>query len=244
MSTSQLQADLLSDIETLKHLKLGILPAKKYYQAIFKGFVFVYLSFVCTLLLACFFANSINAWPYTKDYPKKVRQIQQDGYESGIFSGFYKSEAIQKEIQKPYEQKISELRGREEFDHQSLVINMYLGVFSTPLLFTLFLMGHIQTYVIYVNQLSQHLKTGKYMKRKIWHAYIFFMGCFALISLFTVSISDQDYAVVAAFFSAFFSVFGSTFLIDMEISRIGISPLTSAISDYFGRDETPVENRH
>ena len=241
MSDSQLQKNLQSDIETLKHLRLGILPAKKYYKEIFKGIGFVYLSFVCALLIACLFANSIGAWRYSEDFAVGVEQIKEDGY-SRVHWGSVSSEKIEKELKKSYQQKVSELRDRERPRHQSLIIDMYFGALATPLFFILFMIGFVKMYVIYTHQLSHHLKTGQYIKGKIKHAYMIFMGCFTLLSLLTVSIAEYQYVGVAALFSFIVSAIVSTFLIDMEFTRIGISPLTSAISDYFGSDETQLTN--
>lgn len=241
MSDNQLQKNLMADVETLKHLRLDILPAKKFYKEIVKGIGFVYLSFVCALLIACLFANSTGAWPYSKDFAVKVEQIKKDGYSRDPWDSL-SSEKIEQELDKSYEKKVSELRDRERSHHQSLIINMYFGAFATPLFFMLFMMGYIKMYVIYIHQLSYHLKTGQYIKGKIWHAYMIFMGCFTLVSLLTVSIAYQDYVGVAALFSFIVSAIISTFLIDMEFTRIGISPLTSAIADYFSRDEEQLIN--
>lgn len=232
MSDSQLQENLQSDIQTLKHLRLGILPAKQYYKEIAKGWGFVYLCLISVLFFACFFAISINAWPYTKEYAKKVQQIKKDGH-ALEFINFSRPEEIDAEIQKPFTEKIAQLKEKEKSRHIELMYYMILGVLGTSLFIMLFITSYIKMYVIYKNQIIHHLKTGTYIKGKVWQAYTLFMGCFAFSALIAVSLIDQDFVGVAALLSFIFTAIISSFMIDMEFSRIGISPLTNAIANYF-----------
>ncbi|HBF07268.1 MAG TPA: hypothetical protein DDW29_03380 [Gammaproteobacteria bacterium] len=238
-----LNNDLQSDLETLKHLRLGILPAKQYYKAIAKGWGFVYLCLISSLFLGCIFANSINAWPYTKGYERQMYQLQRDGL-SRPTPGTIEDAVFQRDKDKLYAEKVNQLNAEEEPYHEIIVTKMVLGVLGVSLFLMIFIAGHIKLYVIFKHQICEHLKTGEYLKKKIWHAFSIFMGCFSLLSLLTVSMFDQDLTVVAGALSFIVSAFAASFLIDMELSRIGISPLTHAISDYFSRDESLLERKH
>ncbi len=57
-----LKQALQTDLTTLKHLNLGVMPAKTYYRALFSGFIRIYLLFVGLQLLACLFASQTGAW--------------------------------------------------------------------------------------------------------------------------------------------------------------------------------------
>ena len=237
MFEDQLQANLEKDIETVKHLRLKILPAKRYYAAMIKSWAFVYFSLVSALFIACFFASSIHAWPYTKDFAKKVYEIRTFGhaipsYEPGHLR------LIDEEMKKPLSVKIAEARAQEHIGHLKNVFYMQLGVFFISIFLMFFLAGYIQMYVVYKTQVMEHLRTGKYIQRKVWQAYAFFMVLFTFFSLLTVSAMDQVLVGFAAIGSFIFSALIFTVISDMELNRIAISPLTEAIADYFERQQS------
>ena len=177
MSEKGLQADLQSDIETLKRLRLGIMPAKQYYKKILKGWFFIYFSLLGALFIACFFANSINAWPYTKGYVKGVEKIKRYGHAIESFS-LRDNDRIDLEIRKPYAEKIAQLKKEEEGRHFEVIINMVIEVIGVSLFFMIFISGYIKLYVIYKHQIMQHLKSGEYLLRKVWQAFGLFISCY------------------------------------------------------------------
>ena len=239
MSTSQLQTDLQSDIETFKHLRLDILPAKTFYKDILKTWCFVYLCLVSCLFAACLFAHSINAWPN-----EPSQEIDDHEWSMPILLEL--NPGVTKEALRIKEQKRlqanNRIREMERAYHQVVVFKMILGVLFASLLIMFFLTAYIKMYVVFKNQICEHLKTGDYLKKKIWLAYAVFISSFLLFSLFFVSLLEQDVVFFAAIPTMICTGFASLYLIDMEFTRIGISPLTSAISDYFERDKTLVGN--
>lgn len=237
MFEDQLQADLGKDIETVKQLRLKILPAKKYYAVMIKSWAFVYFSLVSALFLACFFASTIHAWPYTKDFAKKAYKIRTYGHAIPIFEPGY-LRLVDEEMKKPLSVKIAEARTQERSGHLKNVFYMRLGVFFISLFLMLVLTGYVQMYVIYKTQVMEHLRTGKYIQRKVRQAFAFFMGLFTFFSLLTVSTIDQVMVGFAAIGSFIVSAIIFSVVSDMELNRIAISPLTDAIADYFEREQS------
>jgi len=66
-ANDELQKTFQMDLETLKHLKLGVVPAGKYYRDVILGCVLVYLLFLMVQLLSCFLAINNNAWSYVAE---------------------------------------------------------------------------------------------------------------------------------------------------------------------------------
>jgi len=240
MSEKNLHKNLQKDIETLKHLRVGILPVKQYYKEIAKGWGFVYWCLISMLFLGCLFANSINAWPYTPEYKSELYKLQKFGLPRPV-PGTVADAVWHRDKEKNLAAKIKSLKEAQRPEHQSLVVQMLLGVLGVSLFLMMFLSGYIKMYVIFKNQISIHLKTGEYIKKKVWQAFSFFIACFALFSLFTVSIFNQDLTFFAGMLSFIFAALVSSFLIDMEFSRIGISPLTNTIANYFSEEDRQLD---
>lgn len=240
MSKYQLQTNLQDDLKTIKKIRLGIIPANIFYKDIIKYFLLTYIFLVGALLLACFFASSIHAWPYTPEYAKQVENIKRYGAPIRLQVGFMNEEEsykFHKYKRKPLEEKITELKNEYSDEHLNLLIEMVLGVLAVSLFLMIFLNGKIKSYVIYKHQISDQLKTGSYLKRKILQAYAGFLVTFSLFAMVTISLMNQNLTFFSGILAFIFAGVVSSVLIEMELTRIGISPLTNAIADYFEVDK-------
>ena len=63
-SSIDLKNALFLDLEKLKHLDLGIIPAGTYYARVFLGWLFLLMMIMGIESMACFFAMKNNAWEY------------------------------------------------------------------------------------------------------------------------------------------------------------------------------------
>lgn len=254
----QLNQALQDDLESLKKLNLGIIPAKIFYRDLCLGWLLVYLLFAGTQLMACFFATQINAWE-NKRLENHIASMRV--FEKG--SDFFKFSAPfneERELEKKYpqatpeeintmiiknkkaredarfkknEEREAEYKKMRKNEHVVQVAKMFLGVIFSSLFFTLFFIGKVKSYVIFKQQLQSRLKTGDYISRKIKIAFFGFFTVFGLLSLVSIPLFDQDMTFFAAIPCLIFSAIVVGLFIDMEASRIGVSVLSTAITKFF-----------
>lgn len=251
---SQLKMSFQEDIETLKKLNLDILPSKIYYPKLVVTSLLVFLSILGAQAVACLFALQIGAWSdnpaiYIENHEEAVSDIDFDyefekshiEFDQAMFHDTKKFEKAMKklEAEKIQEIKESDRRIREQIEgkHRMKTVSMILGVIASSCFYMIFFVGKINYYVIFNLQVQKHLQTGEYLQKKIKLAYKGFFIIFLILSCFFFSIMDQEITFFAGIPAFIFSGLVCMHLIDMETNRIGVSLISSAITNFFQKRE-------
>ena len=82
MTSDQLKEGFQNDLEGLKKLNLGIIPAKIYYLNVFLQCLLVFALFLCLQLSSCYVAVHSGAWPYVGE--NESRDTLGDKFEDSI----------------------------------------------------------------------------------------------------------------------------------------------------------------
>lgn len=241
MNLDELQHNLSRDRETLKHLKVGIIPAKKYYLEILGIWTFIYVLFVSIHSLGCFIGSQIGFLDTVENYKLK----QQENYQKEINTLVQKIQSstslVEVEMFKAYQKKIQQelIKLNEEIETAEHFDNLYMlfGIFLTPGIFFLFFFGMIQMYVIFKNQFQNYLLTGNYINKKIQQAFKFFITLYSIILILGSIPLHNSAAFIPALFAFFISFFVTLCAVNSESSRIGITIVTDAISDFFKKNK-------
>lgn len=115
-------------------------------------------------------------------------------------------------------------------------------ILGMGLFFMLFLYGNIKTYVVFKCQIAEHLQTGQYIQKKSLQAFMIFIGIFGLFSLFSFSVLSPDLIGASAMMSFIPTIIIVSILIETEATRIGISPITNAVANYFEKHDKELTN--
>lgn len=258
-ANDELQKTFQMDLETLKHLKLGVVPAGKYYRDVILGCVLVYLLFLIVQLLSCFLAINNNAWSYVAENQqvktKALESLEQRESFKNLNSWIeehnfeekhrdatpeemraLKEEKRNKEEAERLQRKnttLTEAQEQEDYYHLVRVTKMVGGVIFSSLFFMFFFIGKVKTYVIFKHQIKPKLKTGDYLTTKVKLAFKLYFGVFGTLVLMTIPLFDQDMTFFAGIAAFIFSAIIASIGINMEASRIGISVLSTAIASFF-----------
>ena len=259
MTNDGLKAKFQTDLEILKHLELGIIPAGKYYRDVFLGCFLVYLIFLSVQLMACFLATNNSAWDYVAENQqvksKALKSLENDEMFKRLNLVFeehnleekhpdatpeemraLKEEKRNKEEAERLQRKntaLTEAQEQEDYYHLVRVTKMVGGVIVSSLFFMFFFIGKVKTYVIFKHQIKPKLKTGDYLTTKIKLAFKLYFGVFGTLVLMTIPLFDQDMTFFAGIAAFIFSAIIASIGINMEASRIGISVLSTAIASFF-----------
>ncbi len=233
MTINSLKQALHQDVEKLKRLNLDIMPARHYYSQLFLGWFIIYLLFVSIQGVGCFLAIEIGAWGYVSEHEQELADSGKL-FDLRFGSSLYETREAQQQRYQKIERKYNEKR---EHQHLVRVFKMVTGVLFSSLLFTFFLMGKVKSYVIFKHQLLPHLQTGHYLAKKMKQAFIGYFVIFGCFSLIMIPLLEADMTVFAGIPVFIFSAIAISIAINMEASRIGISVLSTAISNYFTQDQ-------
>ncbi len=258
-TSDELQKKFQMDLETLKHLKLGVVPAGKYYRDVILGCVLVFLLFLIVQLVSCFLAINNNAWDFIGEHEQvKSRALlaQQEDERFYRINKVFEERELEvknpnatpeemkalKEVKRKKDEterlqrknkRMNDAQEKEDYYHLVRVSKMVGGVIFSSLFFMFFFIGKIKTYVIFKHQIKPYLKTGNYLTTKIKLAFKLYFGVFGTLVLMTIPLFDQDMTFFAGIAAFIFSAVIASIGINMEASRIGISVLSIAIRSFF-----------
>ena len=120
-------------------------------------------------------------------------------------------------------------------NHEVQVHEMIAGVIFSSLFFMLFFVNQVKNYVLFTHQLKPQLQTGPYLAKKIRHALMIYFFVFGIFVLPTIQLFEQNMTFFAGLLAFIVSAIVASILIEMELSRLGISVLFSAITRYFSQ---------
>ncbi|HHF7368342.1 TPA: hypothetical protein ACPSKY_003499 [Legionella bozemanae] len=261
---TDLKKALAMDLETLKHLDLGIISAGAYYKRLFAIWFHLFVLLLAIQSAACFFAVRINAWdyaPHTERWEKSNME-RANREESTLHSpsslydlGEQFPDASQEElkmIQKEKERKWQEgfLKRKKERqlkyeearldEHALLRAKMVFGVFFSSLLISLFGLGFIKNYIIFKLQISPKLRTGAYLIQKTQWALTGFFFIFGMFAFLFIPLFEQDVVFFSSIPCLILAAIATSIVINMEASRIGVRVLSKAISNFFHKEKESV----
>lgn len=264
--TIDLKKALAMDLKTLRHLDLGIISAGAYYKRLFASWFFLFVLLLTIQSAACFFAVLINAWDYAPHAERWEKSNMDDANreESTLHSpsslydlGQQFPDASQEElkmIQKEKERKWQEgfLRRKKERElkyeearldeHALLRAKMVFGVFFSSLLMSLFGLGFIKNYIIFELQISPKLQTGTYLIQKTQWALAGFFFIFGMFAFLFIPLFEQDVVFFSSIPCLILAAIATSIAVNMEASRIGVSVLSKAISDFFHKEKNEISN--
>lgn len=227
-----LQQHLQADLQALKTVTLGIIPAKLYYRDLFLGILVIYTLFLLIQFIGCGLAMHINVWGYVNANEKSHSDFLMDYYHHS--SASWRSWA---EIQQRKQESEAEFFKQREHSHTIRVFKMVTGCIFSSLFFLLFFIAKVKNYIIFKHQLQPRLLTGKYLSKKIKQALMGFFGIFGITATIAIPLFDQDMTFFAGIAAFLITGIISTVIINMEVSRIGVSVLSTAIAEYFAGDK-------
>lgn len=176
-----------------------------------------------------FHAEHIIPSEKEKQEIEKLKKIAQKKYDAEMIA----FEKRQEKIQKKYE------RDREYY-HDGQVGKMVLGIIASSLAFMLFWMGKVKNYIIFRIQIRNQLQSGFYLDRLMKIGFVLFFLAFAAFASFTILLMEQDLAFFAGILAFILATFAANFLIHMEANRIGVSLISTAVSQFFEDRGKPV----
>ena len=258
MIATNLDEMIQADLETLKTLKAEIIPAKTFYEGVFFRTLWVYVLFVGLQLFACFIAVNIGGWTsapesFAEHFEKFEEQkapvenlisgmkalLDQRNPSSTEAEKAAKSEeraALQLQKKQAHVAKLKEIR---EEDHFSRVIKMFAGVFFSSLFFTLFFIGKINFAVIFKLQFQHHLRAGDYIAHKIGQAFTLYFSIFGVAALIIFNFFEQGWTIFAGVPAFLLAGIVTVILMEMELSRIGVSTLIRLLTQLFREGNKP-----
>lgn len=114
-------------------------------------------------------------------------------------------------------------------------VKMAGGIIFSSAFFLLFVGGNVKNYVIFKHQLKPNLQTGAYLNHKIHQALQLYFTLFGSLGLLCICAFDQTNTFFAGLAAFIFSSIVMVMIIEWEVSRIGMSLLSSAMVDYFSQ---------
>ena len=124
-------------------------------------------------------------------------------------------------------------------NHASAIqAKMWLGCIVSSLIISLVMLARVKWYVIFKHQLREHLQTGVLLQQKIRQITTLFYSVYFVFLFFWMAFFSPDMALFAGFGALVFTLPLCLFLINMELTRVGISVLLSGINRYFNKDKT------
>lgn len=251
MEDHKLNQAIQADLDTLKRLKVGIIPSSIFYKAIFQGVFIIFALFLIVQSMACYFVwGSTGRSHQDKSKVEQIVRVQQETervqnlihsmgarlqqFDPANTAKKSESLAKEKDLLEHQTRLHEEERNQKSAREQSVrVVKMVLGVFFSSLFFTLFFIGKVKNYVIFKFQLQDKLNSGGYIAEKITQVLTLYFGLFGIFSLIGFHFFDQDMTFFAGLSAFIFSGVITTLLIGMEMSRIGVSVLAQAVNGYF-----------
>jgi hypothetical protein len=252
MDATNLDEMIQADLETLKTLKVGIMPAKSFYERVFYRTLSVYFFFVGIQLLACFFALTLGGWAmppessavrFEKSLAEtepfnnlisgmhaRLNQVNSSSTETESSDDAEKIKAIQLQKKQAHEKKLRDIR---EDDNLTRKIEMFAGVLFSSLFFTLFFISKIKNVVIFQYQFQRHLQTGGAIASKITQAFTIYFGIFAITVLLFFNFFEQSQTLFAGVPAFLLAGIVTVILMEMELSRLGVSTLLRVLSQLF-----------
>ena len=122
--------------------------------------------------------------------------------------------------------------------HSAIHAKMWLGCILSSLIISLVMLARIKWYVIFKQQLREHLQTSELLHRKICQITALFYGVYSIFFFFWLAFFSPDMTLFAGFGALVFALPLCLFLINMELTRVGSSVLLSGINRYFSQDKT------
>lgn len=248
-----LKKAMAMDLEKIKHLDLGIIPACTYYKNLFLGWLLLFALIFLIQSAASFFAISIKSWDYAPNIYQynSIKSMDEFHYSQERKT----RDMLKKSFPNASEEKLKQLLNEEETrwkegelnqrkellrDHKNQVIYMWLSIFFSSLCISLYGVRLIKNYIIFKYQISPKLQTGHYLIKKIHLGTKLCFGVFSALAFVIFPILPQG----ATFFSIIPCFFGAIILtgiaINMEASRIGMSVLSKALSNFFHKEKEGV----
>jgi hypothetical protein len=124
-------------------------------------------------------------------------------------------------------------------NHNSAIqAKMWLGCILSSLIISLVMLARVKWYVIFKHQLREHLQTGVLFQRKIRQITALFYGVYFVFLFFWLAFFSPDMTLFAGFGAIVFSFPLCLLLINMELTRVGISVLLGGINRYFNKEKT------
>ncbi|MCW8445692.1 hypothetical protein OQJ05_16785 [Fluoribacter gormanii] len=244
---------MATDLERIKHLDLDIIPARTYYKHLFLGWFLLFVLILMIQFAACFFAMSIHSWDYAPNIYRynSIKNMDEFHYSKekktlamlkDAFPNASKEKLKQLFNEEETQWKEGEWNQRKELlrDHKNQVIYMWLSIFFTSLCISLYGVRLIKNYIIFKYQISPKLQTGPYLVKKIHWAAKLCVVTFAILAFIIFPILPQGatfFSVIPCFFGA---LIVTSIAINMEASRIGLSVLSKAISNFFQKEKEGV----
>lgn len=96
----------------------------------------------------------------------------------------------------------------------------------------------IRNHTIFKYHFYEKLKTSAYLERKIFQLAKTVLFLFSFLSFLFITAANQGQVAGGGIFASIITFFVAFFLINAEISRIGINPLSHAIANYFEKNES------
>jgi hypothetical protein len=115
------------------------------------------------------------------------------------------------------------------------VVKMIGGIIFSSGFFLLFVGSNVKNYVIFKHLLKPNLQTGDYLNHKVHQALQLYFTLFGSLVLFCICVFDQTNTFFAALAAFIFSSIPMVMIIEWEVSRIGMSVLSSAMVSYFSQ---------
>ena len=251
MEDNQLEHAIQADLETLKRLKMGIIPANVFYKTLFQGILIIFALFLGIQSIACYVAWHGGTKTYQNDSidsPIARFQAVENQFQNVIqsmdesFQQFeskqpqkYHDALVAKNAARALQKKQREevLKRNQINEHWVRVVKMVAGLLFSSLFCTLFFIGKVKNYVIFSQQLRDKLHSGEYITQKVMQALTLYFGLFCVFSLIVFQFFEQDMTFFAGILAFIISGVITTLFIGMEISRIGVSVLAQAVHAYF-----------
>ncbi|QMT62110.1 hypothetical protein [Legionella sp. PC997] len=255
-----LKSALAIDLNNLKHLDLGIIPAGRYYTRLFLGWILLFLLILTIEAGAVFFADRFDYWdyaPHTDRWEKSnLERANREELARHSTSSFYSLEKqfpdasqeelklIQESQERKWKRGFLKRKKEREFkykmlrkeEHRLLGAKALLGVFFSSLLMSLFGLGFIKNYIIFKLQISPKLQTGTYLIKKTKWALTGFFLIFGMCAFLFIPLFEEDVVFFSTIPCLIIAAIATTLGVNMEISRIGVSVLSKAISNFFRKE--------
>lgn len=262
MALIDLKKALSLDLETLRHLDLGIIPAKRYYGNLFLGWFLLFAVLIGIQSAACFFALTNQSWEYAP-HERSARSLMEmnefddsffgrnsipDKFTLGLKFPHASDETLEKMAQeekrkweenyiKRKKERAAKLEEERLDDHLRQTIKMGFGVFFSSLFLSLFGLGLLKNYIIFKIQIMPRLQTGAYLTKKIHAAIAGFFTVFSVLAFIFIPLFEQDVVFFSAIPCFIGAAIATSIVINMEASRIGVSVLSKAISNFFRKEK-------
>ncbi|STX55682.1 Uncharacterised protein [Legionella beliardensis] len=259
-----LEKVLATDLEALKHLDLSIISASAYYGRLLSGWLFLFALLLAIQSAACFFAITIQAWDYAPHAERWEKSSMEHENREDLSRHSFATlhdlrwkfpdaseeelKLIQKEKERRWEEGFVKRKKERELtykearldEHALLTAKMVFGVFFSSLLMSLFGLGFIKNYIIFKLQISPKLRTGAYLIKKTKWAFTGFFLIFGVFTFVFIPLFEQDVVFFSSIPCLIIAAIATSIAVNMEVSRIGVSVLSKAISNFFYKEKERV----